>query len=132
MWDWGGGNAFDVDTGSTRNMHSQYASDWGYTVQYLSHSTDNLKTNLNRNGYSLFHHTYIPGMFLHVSSNRVEMSSSHMTRKFAPAFKSLAGRTHCQVDILLCPYVQYIQCQYSGNYLEHAYMYKYKIKLGLK
>ena len=25
MWNWGGDNGFDVDTGSTQNIHSQYA-----------------------------------------------------------------------------------------------------------
>ena len=25
IWDWGGVNGFDMDTGSTQNMHSQYA-----------------------------------------------------------------------------------------------------------
>ena len=31
MWDWGGANGFEVDTGSTKNMYPQYAfnSDWG-------------------------------------------------------------------------------------------------------
>ena len=30
LWDWGGASGFDVDTGSTQNLHSQYAfnSDW--------------------------------------------------------------------------------------------------------
>ena len=31
MWDWGGANGFDVDTGSTQGNHFQYAYklEWG-------------------------------------------------------------------------------------------------------